>query len=120
MLLGHGVVAETGCNWYLRDINICSLSKKVLAELKFLSHQNTRTNTSRTRFGLATCIYSGWVGIFSVPFKLFTNHGCLQDLISIIFRRKLKNNDHFIILSCLRDLLEKSGAAACHLEEASG
>lgn len=28
MPLGHDVVAEAGCNWYLRDINIYSLSKK--------------------------------------------------------------------------------------------
>jgi hypothetical protein len=28
--LGHCVVAETGCNWYLLDINIYSLSKKNL------------------------------------------------------------------------------------------
>jgi hypothetical protein len=27
-LLGHDVVAEAKCNWYLRDITICSLSKK--------------------------------------------------------------------------------------------
>jgi hypothetical protein len=26
--LGHDVVAEAGCNWYLHDINKCSLSKK--------------------------------------------------------------------------------------------
>jgi hypothetical protein len=26
--LGQCVVAEAGCNWYLRDINIYSLSKK--------------------------------------------------------------------------------------------
>jgi hypothetical protein len=28
LLLGHEVVAEVGCNWYLCDINICSLLKK--------------------------------------------------------------------------------------------
>jgi hypothetical protein len=28
MPLGHDVVAETGCNWYLRDTNICSTSGK--------------------------------------------------------------------------------------------
>jgi hypothetical protein len=28
MPLGHDVIAEAGCNWYLRDINICSLLKK--------------------------------------------------------------------------------------------
>jgi hypothetical protein len=28
MSLGKYVVAEAGCNWYLRDINICSLSEK--------------------------------------------------------------------------------------------
>ena len=27
MPLGQCVIAEAGCNWYLRDINICSLSK---------------------------------------------------------------------------------------------
>jgi hypothetical protein len=29
MVLGHCVVAEAKCNWYLRDINIYSLSKNV-------------------------------------------------------------------------------------------
>jgi hypothetical protein len=29
MPLGHDVVAKAGCNWYLRDINKYSLSKKV-------------------------------------------------------------------------------------------
>jgi hypothetical protein len=28
LLLGHCVVAEAACNWYLLDINIYSLSKK--------------------------------------------------------------------------------------------
>jgi hypothetical protein len=32
--LGQCVVAEAGCNWYLRDINIYSLSKKRLVERK--------------------------------------------------------------------------------------
>jgi hypothetical protein len=27
MSLGHCIVAEAECNWYLLDINICSLSK---------------------------------------------------------------------------------------------
>jgi len=29
MSLGHFVVAEVRCNWYLRDINIFLLSKKI-------------------------------------------------------------------------------------------
>jgi hypothetical protein len=29
MPLGHCVVAKARCNWYLRDINIYSLSKKM-------------------------------------------------------------------------------------------
>jgi hypothetical protein len=30
MPLGYDVVAEAGCNWYIHDINICSLSKNLL------------------------------------------------------------------------------------------
>jgi hypothetical protein len=29
MPLGHDIVAEAGCNWYLCDINKYSLSKKM-------------------------------------------------------------------------------------------
>jgi hypothetical protein len=36
MSLGHCVVAEAGCNWYLLDINICSFSKKNLKVLKLI------------------------------------------------------------------------------------
>jgi hypothetical protein len=30
LLLGYYVVAKAGCNWYLRDINIFSLSEKIV------------------------------------------------------------------------------------------
>jgi hypothetical protein len=33
LLLGHCVVAEAECNWYLLNINIYSLSKKKVAKL---------------------------------------------------------------------------------------
>jgi hypothetical protein len=40
MPLGHDVVAEARCNWYLRDINICSLSRKnsLIAKTKVKFH----------------------------------------------------------------------------------
>jgi hypothetical protein len=34
MSLGHDVVAEAGYNWYLRDINIFSLSKELWVGIK--------------------------------------------------------------------------------------
>jgi hypothetical protein len=39
MPLGYDVVAEAGCNWYLNDINICSLSKK---KGNYIQHLSSR------------------------------------------------------------------------------
>jgi hypothetical protein len=47
MPLGQCVIVETGCNWYLGDINICSLSKKLIKADHIdycIHHQNINQN----------------------------------------------------------------------------
>jgi hypothetical protein len=47
MLLGHDVVVEAGCNWYLRDIKICSLSEKNMS--RELVEDQTKINNQQKK-----------------------------------------------------------------------
>jgi hypothetical protein len=75
MPLGHCVVAEAGCNWYLHDNNIYSLLKiknmsgKVCVPTKFLSllANNTRilARGKFVGFGRLRHVGAGWSALYA-------------------------------------------------------